>query len=132
MDDEGNTIGASKNPSGDDGAGEQQQAEDPETAEQQAKRKLSEYRPSKTKYVSKFYMQYVSQFRVLAEACRMHHRVGQIRTQFGEGAWREYISSGSSDETTGEDWSSDETETESETETETESELEDFESESIY
>ena len=79
-------------------------------------------------------MQYVSQFRVLAEACRMHHRGGPIRKQFGEGAWREYICSGSSDETTGEDWSSDETESESESETESDSETQsdsDFESESI-
>ena len=126
MDDEGNKIGASKTPSGDDGAGEQQQADTPETAEQQAERKIAEYRPSKIKYVSKFYMQYVSQFRVLAEACRMHHRGGPIRKKFGEGAWREYICSGSSDETTGEDWSSDETESDSETQSDS-----DFESESI-
>lgn len=79
-------------------------------------------------------MQYVSQFRVLAEACRMHHRGGPIRKKFGEGAWREYSCSGSSDETTGEDWSSDETESESESETESDSETQsdsDFESESI-
>ena len=127
MDEDGNKIGASKTPSGNDGAGEQQQADTPETAEQEAERKLAEFDNGSL-------MKYVSKFSFLAAACRMHHRVGQIRKQFGEGAWREYSCSGSSDETTGEDWSSDETESESESETESDSETQsdsDFESESI-